>query len=166
MAAVDLSDLIPDLEIALTAPGQTATYAAVGEDEWIGRLKNAFWSAYNDGLINGYTCNEDGVVTPTSGSSTFGRDLQQIVLFYCGLNKVQNELMQIKTRFKAKAGPVEYETEQSAGVLKAILDSLLRQRDDIMDRLSSMNGVSMVYIDSVRQRDYAFRDGLIDWWNS
>ena len=166
MAAVDLSELIPDLEVALTAPGQTALYSAVSEDEWISRLKTAFWSAYNDGLIVGYSCDEDGVVTAMSGSSTFGRDLQQIVIFYCGLNKVQNELMQIKTRFKAKAGPVEYETEQSSGVLKALLDSLLKQRDDIMLRLSVLNGVSTVYIDAVRQRDYALAEGLTDWWSN
>lgn len=166
MAAVDLSELIPDLEVALTAPGQTDLYSAVSDDEWISRLKTAFWSAYNDGLITGFICDENGFVNPTSGSATFGRDLQQIVIFYCGLNKVQNELMQIKTRFKAKAGPVEYETEQSAGVLKALLDSLLAQRDDIMTRLSSLNGVSSIYIDAVRQRDYALAEGLTDFWSA
>ena len=165
MAAVDLSDLIPDLEVALTAPGQTDLYSAVDDDEWTTRLKNAFWSAYNDGLIEGYTCDEDGIVNPTSGSATFGGELQQIVIFYCGLNKVQNELLQIKTKFRAKAGPVEFETEQSAGVLKALLDSLLRQRDDIMTRLSAINGVSTIYIDAVRQRDYALAEGLTDFWS-
>lgn len=166
MAAVDLSDLIPDLGVALTAPGQTDLYSTVDDDEWISRLKTAFWSAYNDGLIEGFSCDEDGLVTPISGSATFGRDLQQIVIFYCGLNKVQNELMQIKTRFRAKAGPVEYETEQSAGVLKALLDSLLKQRDDIMTRLSAINGVSTIYIDAVRQRDYALAEGLTDFWSA
>lgn len=166
MAAVDLSDLIPDLEYTLSPVGQTAIFASISDDEWVGRLKNAFWSAYNDGLIpSTWTCNADGIVTPVSGSSTFGRDLQQIVLFYCGLNRVQNELLQLKTRFRAKAGPVEYETEQSAGVLKTLLDSLLKQRDDILERLADSNGVSMVYIDSVRQRDYSMRDSLIDWWS-
>lgn len=165
MAAVDLSDLIPDLKVALTAPGQTALYDNVSDDEWVSRMKTAFWSAYNDGLIVGFSCDTDGIVTPVSGNETFGMDLQQIVIFYCGLNKVQNELMQIKTRFKAKAGPVEYETEQSANVLKAIIDSLLKQRDDIMRRLASMNTVSTIYIDAVRSRDYALRDGLVDWWS-
>jgi hypothetical protein len=166
MANVDLSELIPDLAISLTAPGQADFYDAVSDDEWISRLKTAFWMAYNDGLISGFTCNEDGVVSPLTGSATFGRDLQQIVIFYCGLHKVQNDLMQIKTRFKAKAGPVEYETEQSAGVLKALLDSLLKQRDDILERLSALNGVSTIYVDSIRQRDYAMRDGLMDFWTN
>jgi hypothetical protein len=164
MAEVDLSDLIPDLKVALTAPGQTETYSNVSDDEWVSRMKTAFWSAYNDGLIVGFSCSPDGIVTPTSGNATFGMDLQQIVIFYCGLNKVQNELMQIKTRFRAKAGSVEYETEQSANVLKAIIDSLLQQRDDIMRRLATLNGVSTIYIDAVRSRDYALRDNLVDWW--
>ena len=166
MATVDLSDLIPDLEIAIVAPGQTDLYANVSNDEWLTRLRNAFWTAYNDGLIQGFTCSDDGIISSFSSSGdALGRDMQQIIIFYCGLNAVQNSLMQIKTKFRAQAGPVAYETEQSAQVLKGLLDALLSQRDDIMSRLGNMNNVPVTYIDAVRQRDYSMRNNYVDWVN-
>lgn len=161
---VDLNELIPDLKAAMSPVGDAeTTFEAVSDDEWTSRLKNAFWSAYNDGLLDGYTCNTDGVVSPVSGTVEFGRDLQQIVILYCAINEAENGLRQINTRFKAKAGPVEYETEQSATLLKTIMDSLLARRTVILERMAQEDGAPTIYIDAVLQRDYAIRTGLIDW---
>lgn len=163
MATIDLADLVPDLEGALTIPGATSKYADASEDEWITKLKNAFWSAYNDGLITGFTCDEDGAVSPVSGDGTFGRDQQQICIMYAAINVLQNELLQIKTAFRAKAGSVEYETQQSAQVLKGLLDSLFQQKAFVLKRLSDMGTVDSFYIDGVQNRDNAIRSGLITW---
>lgn len=162
--AIDLNDLIPDLKAAMSPVGAAeTTFEDVSDDEWASRLKNAFWSAYNDGLLDGYTCNEDAIVSPVSGTTEFGRDRQQIVILYCAINEAENGLRQINTRFKAKAGPVEFETEQSATLLKTIMDSLLSRRTVILDRLAQEEGVSTIYIDSVLQRDVALRNSYIDW---
>jgi hypothetical protein len=164
MAAVDLNELIPDLKAAMTPLGSAETsLETVSDEEWTSRLNNAFWTAYNQGLLEGFTCNADGIVTPISGTATFTRDLQQIVILYCAINEAENGFRQIKTRFKAKAGPVEYETEQSATVLKTIMDSLLSQKAIILDRLAVKNTIATVYIDSVRQRDDSMRRQYIDW---
>jgi|JI10StandDraft_1071094.scaffolds.fasta_scaffold397839_2 hypothetical protein len=164
MATVDLGELIPDLEVTLSYPGQTATLEAVDPEEWLIRLRNAFWTAYLEGLITDYSCDDDGIVSHVSNANeTFSRDMQQIVVIYCGINVVQNQLMQIKTKFKAKAGPVEYETEQSASILKGLLDSYLKQKDLILDTLANQNLVSTYYVDAVRQRDYSLRADYIDW---
>lgn len=165
MASVDLYDLIPDLEGALNIPGATSRYANASEDEWAAKLKNAFWTAFNEGVISGFTCNEDALVSPLDASSdqTFGRDLQQIVILYVAINIIQNELLQLKTSIRSKAGPVEYEVQQSAQVLKGLMDSLLSQRDMVIKRLSDLGYVPTYYLDSVRTRDAALRYNLVDW---
>jgi molybdopterin converting factor small subunit len=79
------------------------------------------------------------------------------------MDVVKNQLMQMKTVFRAKAGPVEYETQQSAQVLKGLLDAYMKERDLILANLASTNMVSSYYIDTLRARDYAIADGIIDW---
>ena len=60
MAAVYLTDLIPSLEAALSVPGTTSPYSAATDDEWLAKLKNAFWLAVLDQVISGYEMDEDG----------------------------------------------------------------------------------------------------------
>lgn len=163
MASVDLSELIGDLEGAVTVPGATSPFISASDTEWLTRLRNAFWSAYNDGIISSFVCDEDGIVSPASGDATFGRDLQQIVIMYAAINIYQNQIMQLKTLFRAKAGEVEYETQQSAQVIKSLLDSLLAQRATILQRLSDGGFTDSFYIDAVRSRDESLRGSLIDW---
>jgi hypothetical protein len=164
MASVDLSELIGDLEAAVTVPGAVSPFATSSETEWLTRLRNAFWSAYNDGIIAGFTCDEDGIVNPSGGGdSTFTRDLQQLVIMYAAINIYQNQIMQLKTLFRAKAGQVEYETQQSAQVIKSLLDSLLAQRATILQRLSDGGFTDSYYIDAIRSRDDSLRYNFIDW---
>lgn len=164
MATVDLAELVADLEGALTIPGTVSKYSAASEEEWVTKLKNGFWDAYNDGLISSFVCDEDGLVSAVNNSNAiFGRDLQQICLLYAAINVVQNELLQLKTVFRAKAGAVEYETQQSAQVLKGLLDSFLQQKSLILKRLSDLGAVDSYYIDGVTNRDNALRSGLFTW---
>jgi len=79
------------------------------------------------------------------------------------MDVVRNQLLQMKTVFRAKAGPVEYETQQSAQVLKALLDQFMNQRDRILETLASTSNLSTYYIDAVRSRDYAIRIDATDW---
>ena len=164
MATVDLSDLIPDLTGAITIPGTTSRYSNASDTEWLTKLRNGFWTAYNDGVISGFTCDEDGIVSASGGGdATFSRDLQQIVIMYSAINILQMELLQIKTTFRAKAGPVEYETQQSAQVLQTLLASMLAQRTTLLDRLSDIGATDSYYVDGVKSRDLALRNYNIDW---
>lgn len=139
MASVDLSELIPNLEGALTVPGTTSPYAAASEAEWVIKLSNGFWAATLDGVYSGYSVDEDGIVTPDDGgSSTFSRELQQVVIIWAAVNIVQAQLLVLKTRFKAEAGPVSYETEQASQVLSTLLKQLQQQQAVILDRYSDV----------------------------
>lgn len=163
MAAVYLTDLIPSLEAALSVPGTTSQYSSATEDEWVGKLKNAFWLATLDQVISGYTCDDDGVIAEVDGDGTLSGEMQYLIVLYACMDVVRNKLLQLKTVFRAKAGPVEYETQQSAQVLKALLDQYMTQRDRILETLAAANHLSTFYIDAVRSRDYAIRADVIDW---
>ena len=164
---IDLNDLIPALEAALTVPGGVSPYAAASEDEWLLKLLNGFWNAYNDGLFRGYTVDEDGLVSPTSGTTDMGRDVQQIIVLYAAIDTFRATLMQMNTLFRAEAGPVKYETQQSAQVLKGLLDALMEQRKFILARLSDGGGVvDTYYIDAIQSRDSAINSGLTWWVNA
>ena len=141
----------------------TSPYSAATDDEWLAKLKNAFWLAVLDQVISGYEMDEDGTITETDGTATLSSQLQYLIVLYACMDVVRNQLLQMKTVFRAKAGPVEYETQQSAQVLKALLDQFMNQRDRILDTLASTSNLSTYYIDAVRSRDYAIRIDATDW---
>jgi len=163
MASVDLADLVPSLESSLSIPGSTSPYANASESEWVAKLVNGFWAAVLDQVIIGYTSDEDGMVSQVDGDETLSGELQYLIVLYASMNIIRNQLMQLKTVFRAKSGPVEYETQQSAQVLKTLLDQYMAQRDTILDNLANSAQVSTYYIDAVRARDYAIRDGISAW---
>jgi hypothetical protein len=139
-------------------PGQAAVVGGT-EAEWVAQLRNAFWEAVLDGIIVGYT-EADGVVKPLEASGkALSRDLQQVIVFYAGVRVLKNRLMDLKTRFAAQAGPVRYETEQSAQVLRGLLDEAVRRRNIWLERLSDLGVTDSYYIDAVTARTESVRWG-------
>ena len=131
---LDLVDLIPDLEYNLNSPGGDE-FANVSDEEWTSRLRDGFWNAFNDGLLNDYI-EVEGVVTPRSGDTVMPREQQQIILLYTSIAVLFQQMLRLNTTFRAKAGPVEYETQQSAQLLKALLDDLSQRRIYLLERLA------------------------------
>ena len=153
MASVDITEVIPSLEATLTIPGQDSPYATASEDEWTLKLVNAFWRTVLDGIIEGYSIDEDGIITPDTGDSTFSRLEQQIVVIYAAMNVIQAQLLQLKTVFRAKAGSVEYETQQASQVLTRLLDQLNNDKNILLERLSDLGeGTDSFYVDSPWER--------------
>jgi hypothetical protein len=155
--AVDLGDLTDNLIAEVNAPGEDVFASAV-EDDYLLRLQNAFWEATLDGIISGYT-ETDGVITPDSGTTDISRELQQLVIFYAGISIVRNHLRNLNTVFRAKAGPVEFETQNAATVLRDLLAELQKKRAIVLDRLSETYSTDTYYIDAVAARDESFRYG-------
>ena len=154
--AVDLSDLVESLKREVNPPG-TDYFPDASDTEFLGNLIDGFWEAVLDGLISGYTVDDDGLVTPVSGSTDMARDVQQIIVFYAGFRILRNVLRNIQTTFRAKAGPVEYETQQSASTLKDLLADLSNRRKLLLDRLSDMGAIPTYYADAVVEREAR-------WW--
>jgi len=182
---VDLAELIEALKAEVSPPG-TDLYpgAANDDDAWLLRLQNAFWECVLYGVIEGFV--EDaasrggetewsaGIVTPSDAEADYdvdgyvdgtdlSRELQQLIVLWAGWKTVLAQMQNVKTRLRTKAGPVEYEKDQSASVLKAVLDALKEKLDFIIDRLSALSGGSATVFDGVIERDCSIcSDG--QWW--
>jgi hypothetical protein len=159
--AVDLGDLVESLQREISPPG-TNLYPDATEDEYVGRLADAFWEARLHGLFSGYT-EADGSVTPDSGTTEFPRDYQQLVVLYAGYRVVLSSYQNLNSVFRAQAGPVEYETQKSAQVLRGVLDALRERIKIALGRLSDIGDSSVAIFDAVIERDYALATGT-SWW--
>lgn len=167
MASVDLEDLIPDLKIELQTPGAT-TYDSVSNEEWVVRLRNAFWDAHVNGFMSGFTESEGLVSTlnnPSAAAMT--RDQQHLIILHAGMAVIRSELRQLNTRASYEAGPVKYETEKSAQVLKGLLDDMTQRLNYLLNRLADTGQTSDVYyIDAYMSRQVAINSGLATWVSS
>lgn len=164
-ALVDLADLTEDMKSELSVPG-VDSFTAATNAQWLAQLRNAFWEAVLDGIIVGYK-ETDGIVSPLDTSSTVAlpRDLQQVVIYYAGLRILRNKMVDIKTKTKSVAGPVSFEVEQSAMVLKGLFDELVRRRKIWLERLSDMGATEAHYVDAVIARTDSLDSGGT-WWVS
>lgn len=160
--AVDLSELVDSLRREIEVPGASDNLTALTDAQLTGYLSDSFWEAVLDGVIEGFT-ESDGIVTATAGSANLGRELQQLVVFYAGFRVIRNQMRDIQTLFRAKAGPTEYEVQQSASLLKAIMDELTRKRNIVLQRLSDMHRVTPQVVDAVVARSDSIQLGGT-WW--
>lgn len=159
--AVDLGDLVQYLEAEVSPPGNDL-FPTVQDDEWITRLANGFWNARLDGILAGYV-EAEGEITPVSGDTDMSRELQQVIVFYAAYETILLALRTLNTTFRAVAGPVEYETQQSAQVLRDIASALKDKRNILLNRLSDMGLTSDYVIDSVIARQDSLLAGASYW---
>ena len=164
MASIDLEDLIPDILVELNIPGGD-TYAAVTADEWVSRLRNGFWNAHLDGLMTGWT-ESDGLIfqlgNPTGSAMT--RDQQQIIIIYTAMNAIKNNLLNLNTAERYKAGAVSYEIERSAQVYRALLEDMSQRLERVLERLSDANVIPPTfYIDTYAARQAAIIYDSVTW---
>jgi hypothetical protein len=164
MASIDLEDLVPDLVIELNTPG-TNIYGAVSVDEWVSRLRNAFWEAHLNGFMEGWTESE-GLISklndPTAAAMT--RDQQQLIILHAGMNVVRSELRTLNTSESYKAGPVAYEVQKSSQVLRALLDDMTKRMNYLLQRLAD-TGIArdIYYINSYVARQESINSGFTPW---
>lgn len=151
--AVDLGDLIESLKREVSPPGEfTSMFPNSTDDELLGNLQDGFWEVILDGLITGYSVDDNGLVTPNTGDTDLDRSLQQIVIFYSGIRIVRNHLRNMNTRTHSKAGPVEFDVEKSANTLRDLLKELKDRRNILLARLSDIGTVPSYYINAILSR--------------
>ncbi len=162
--AFDLADVLDNMKAAVNPPG-VDLFPDASDDDWLLREINAFWEAKLSGLLMGFVVDDDGLITPMSGSTDITREEVQIVIFLAGMEAIYQRLSNLRTVFRAKAGPVEYETQQTASLLKDVLANLTSRKNLILARLSDVGTSSVAYIDAVTARTEALASG-IDYWLS
>lgn len=151
--AIDLSDeqFIDSLRREVTPLG-TTLFATVDEDTWLGYLTDAFWEARLDGFMIGYSADEEGIIEPVNGVE-LGRQWVALIILYAGIKVLRNRILNTKTGFRAKAGPVEYEEQQSATMLAEMLKQLAETKKRILDELEEQSWATTVgYFDAYTAR--------------
>ena len=153
--AVAVDILIDSMRRAVSPPG-TDLFPNATDEDYLGYLTDAFWDARLSGLLADWTINTEEEIEPQSGTGDdITRDLMQILVLYGSIKILTNELRNLNTLFRAQAGPVEFEQQKAAGVLKDILAELQEERAIVLKRLSDLGYKPTFYIDSVEARTTA-----------
>lgn len=151
--AVDLSEeqFINSLKREVIPLGADL-FGDIDEDAWIGYLVDAFYEAKLDGFLDGYSADEEGVITPDEPSDEdIDRKYLALVILYAGIRILRNRILNMNVAFRAKAGPVEYEQQNSASVLAEMLRQLRDTKDRIISGLeSNLSDVEVLDAYSVR----------------
>lgn len=164
--AVDLADHVDSLRREVTPPGSTL-FSTVDDEVFIGYLTDAFWETRLDGFFQNYTADDTGLITPLSSDDVeMSREKISLILLYAGVKIVRNRLLSINTRFKAEAGPVSLETENSANLLTEMLRQLKQTKDLIVDRSYSTGDVFVLDASVIRE-SYAngYSAHLASWYS-
>ena len=161
--AIDLADLIPTLEREITSPGSVSI---VSEDESLGRLSDSFWEAKLFGFFENYT-EGDGLITPITGTDELSRDWQTLIVLFAGIRGIRLTLMGTNTTFRAKAGPVEFETQNASNVMTTTLKQLQDKIDFLLANLAgSISATQTYYINGLCARNLSYGSGEEAWWGS
>lgn len=163
--AVDLGDVIESLKREINIPGGD-NFTAATDDMYLGYLQDAFWEARLDGITVLAQWDElDGNITPVVvGGADITRDLLQLLVLIGGMRILRNDLLfELSQNFRAKAGPVEFETTGGTSVLVAVLKDLQAQRNILLTRLSDLGAIPTYYFDALIERETSLAFGLSDY---
>lgn len=157
--AVDLFDLVDPLKRSVQPPG-TILFPTATDDEFVGYLSDAFWeirmlTGATNNLFDKYSEADGSIVTAANvdpSTPNMPREMQQLIVLFAGENIVMQELKNVNTQFRAKAGSVEFETATNGNLLRDILTELARKRTIVERYLFSIGAINDYYIDSVVAR--------------
>lgn len=124
-----LADLVEAFKREVAVPGAfAATFPSTSDEDLEEALKDAFANARLDGFFSTMELDvATGAVTPDL--SVAGAAL---VILYAGLRMTRTQLRTLNTVVRYQAGPVEYETQQSAALLTEDLKQLERRRQELI----------------------------------
>lgn len=149
--SVDLADYVDVLRREVTQPG-SVLFADVDDEVFANYLSDSFWEVRLDGFLTSWTEFEQLVDPVDVNDGDITRDRIALVVLYAGIRIVRNRLLDTNTKFRAVAGPVEYEIENSA----SMLTEMLRQLEHTKQRLLEMNyeAGDVIMIDSFSGRQF------------
>lgn len=149
--SIDLADYIESLKREVTPLG-TTMFSGVTSSQWLGYLTDAFWEARLHGFMVGYQADEDGEITPVSGTTDLPLQYVALCVLYAGVKILRNKVLNTQTKFRAKAGPVEFEQEAGATMLAEMLKSLQATKDQVLEELNDAEATSVLVLDGYSTR--------------
>lgn len=186
--AVDMGEeLVGLVQVEANPPGFNL-YPNATDDTWLDNLRNGFYDLKLYGLITGFEENiasrasddfadfAEGVITPTGVDADYDgvdhafvdgtdldRDTQQLLIIWAAWKAMTLRLTALKGVFRAKAGPVEYETQQAATVLVEALRQKKEMIQFIIGRMSTLTANTVSVFDAFVERSYQQAVGD-EWW--
>lgn len=161
-----VASLIPMLTREINAPG--LENIDLGGGDSLGYIEDGFWDVRLAGMLGSYTVvlGEDLDPVGTTGAKYFtdqatkAEDLDtmywMMIVMFAGFRLLRLKIMNLAVNFKAVAGPVSYEQQASATVLRALLDSLSRRIQELKSQYSdSFNASVFIMWDGIAQDQYA-----------
>lgn len=151
---VYLEDFVSSLQREINPPG-TNVFSGATTTEFIGYLSDAFWEARLDGFLENFTCDEDGMVDPITGTEDLSREETALIIIYAGVKILRNRIMNMNTNFRAKAGSVEFEQQNSATMLTEMLKQLQATKDLLRSKSEEATHLDEIF-DALPMRAYYF----------
>lgn len=152
--AVDLADeqYIDSLKREVIPLGSDL-FSGVDEGVWVGYLTDAFWEAKLDGFLAGYVVDPDGVITNEADPAVnLDQRYVALIVLYAGIRILRNRILNMNTGFRAKAGPVEFEQQNSATMLAEMLKQLRGTKDRILEELEESEATGVMVLDAFSTR--------------
>lgn len=166
--ATNISAMISQLQREVNPPGYELFPDALPGD-FLGYVTDGFWEGRLMGVFTGWTVKDGSeLATPVSGTfitndneDNFPDEHQMFTTIIAGFRLVQRRAVTLAQNFKAEAGPVAYEQQVSATVLREILQSLERRLNLYKELYSDLIASEVFfYMDGVAQSSYALVTGL------
>lgn len=157
-----VSDLRAQLRREINVPG-FAQLPDITNSELDGYIMDGFWEGRLLGLLGEYT-QTDGTEMATPAGPIFkvtsdGGDLEPqyrvMIVMIAALKLLRLKLLSLAVNIRAQAGPVEYEQQASATVLRAILEALERRIAEIKGLYGTLGDGAFYYFDAELQRDFS-----------
>ena len=166
--ATAVTEMIPSLQREVNPPG-FAQYPDALPADFIGYIEDGFWEGRLMGVFGTWTI-VDGqtLTTPLSGDfitnddeADFPEPDQMFLVIIAGFRLLQRKAINLAVNFKAKAGPVEYDQQTSATVIRELLQSLERRLESYKQMYSDLiPAEAFYYMDGVAQSSYAVLNDL------
>lgn len=133
-----------------------------------GYIADGFWETRLLGILDDYTLTDGTefatppgmVIKKSSDDTDLPTQYQMMVIIVAGMRLIRLKALNLAVNFSASAGPVEYEQQTSATVLRAILDALESRLKVLQASYSDLFSGHMDYFDGELQRERAIVDGL------
>lgn len=127
-------ELIEPLKRAIAGPGQFDTaYPDADDDTLFAYITDAYGEArldgfFSNGSVDWVTGDFDPVISQAEAA---------LLVIYASMNILGTQIRNLGTKNTYKAGPVEYSTEYSAGVLQSILAEMSDRKKQLLRGMSN-----------------------------
>lgn len=157
-----LEDLIPMFNREINGPG-FERIPDITASQKLGYIQDGFWDARLSGMLDTFGV-FDGldVVPPATAGKNYFADLSSstddlptefhmLVVIFAGFRLLRLKIMDLAVNFTAEAGPVSFEQQASATVLRALLANLQGRIQELKKQYSDDFTSSFHYWDGEAQ---------------